>query len=127
MVIDSSAVIAILYLEPEAPALSKRFEADSIRLMSAATMMETGMVLVNRSEALFKAFEKLLDTANIEIIPVDENLARLAIDAFRRYGKGRHAARLNYGDCFSYALAKQMGEPLLCKGDDFAKTDIEVA
>jgi ribonuclease VapC len=124
MVIDSSAMIAILRLETEAAKFAKAISSDPVRLLSAATMVEIGILLIAQSDAAYQEFEHLIADIEIEIVPVDEQQSRIALDAFRRYGKGRNPARLNYGDCFSYALAKLTGEPLLFKGDDFAKTDI---
>jgi ribonuclease VapC len=129
MVIDSSAIIAILFDEPEAQAfLSRMAIADACRL-SAASLVEVGIVL--RREAAAKrreAFEELLRLFTVQIEPVSEAQAYLALDAYDRFGKGTgHPAGLNYGDCFSYALAKQSGEPLLFKGNDFTHTDLEAA
>lgn len=124
MVIDSSALIAILRLEPEAEEFARAISSDPVRLLSAATMVEIVLLLIAHSDAAYAEFEQLVAEIEIEIVPVDEQLSRIALDAFRRYGKGRHPARLNYGDCFSYALAKLTGEPLLFKGNDFSQTDI---
>jgi ribonuclease VapC len=129
MVIDSSAIIAILFDEPEAQAfLSRMAIADACRL-SAASLVEVGIVL--RREAAAKrreAFEELLRLFTVQIEPVSEAQAYVALDAYDRFGKGTgHPAGLNYGDCFSYALAKQSGEPLLFKGNDFTHTDLEAA
>ncbi|HEY5212745.1 MAG TPA: type II toxin-antitoxin system VapC family toxin [Acidobacteriaceae bacterium] len=124
MVIDSSAMIAILRLEDEAPKFAKAISSDPVRLISAATMVEIGILLIARSDSAYQEFEQLISDIEIEIVPVDEQQSRIALDAFRRYGKGRHPARLNYGDCFTYALAKLSGEPLLFKGNDFSQTDV---
>lgn len=129
MVIDSSAVVAILFDEPEAQAfLSQMAVADVCRL-SAASLVEIGIVL--RREVAAKrraAFDEMLRLFSIQIEPVTEAQAYLALDTYDRFGKGTgHPAGLNYGDCFSYALAKQTGEPLLFKGNDFTRTDIEAA
>ncbi|HEY0307707.1 MAG TPA: type II toxin-antitoxin system VapC family toxin [Acidobacteriaceae bacterium] len=124
MVIDSSALLAIVYVEPEARKFIDSITADEHCLVSAATLLEIGINLINRSETAFEEFERFVDRAGIQIVPVDEEQARIAIDAARFFGKGRHPAGLNYGDCFSYALSKQTGEPLLFKGNDFAKTDV---
>lgn len=124
MVIDSSAIIAILRLEPELEQFAKAISSDPVRLLSAATMVEIGILLIAHSDAAYQEFEQLVADIEIEIVPVDEQQSRIALDAFRRYGKGRHSARLNYGDCFTYALAKLSGEPLLFKGNDFSQTDI---
>ena len=86
--------------------------------------MEIGILLIAHSDSAYQEFERLVADIEIEIVPVDEQQSRIALDAFRRYGKGLHSARLNYGDCFSYALAKLTGEPLLFKGNDFSQTDV---
>ncbi len=124
MVIDSSAIIAILKLEDEAEIFAKAVSSDPVRLLSAATMVEIGIFLIARSDSAYQEFEQLVADIDIQIVPVDEQQSRIALDAFRHYGKGRHPARLNYGDCFTYALAKLSGEPLLFKGNDFSQTDI---
>ena len=124
MVIDSSAIIAILKLEDEAEIFAKAVSSDPVRLLSAATMVEIGIFLIARSDSAYQEFEQLIADIDIQIVPVDEQQSRIALDAFRHYGKGRHPARLNYGDCFTYALAKLSGEPLLFKGNDFSQTDI---
>ena len=124
MVIDSSAIIAILRLEQELEKFAKAIRSDPVRLLSAATMVEIGILLIARSDSAYLEFEQLVAEIEIEIVPVDEQQSRIALDAFRRYGKGRHPARLNYGDCCTYALAKLSGEPLLFKGNDFSQTDI---
>jgi ribonuclease VapC len=127
MVIDSSALIAIALEEPEAERLLGFIRQASPCKISAATFLETGMVL--KRDATGKhmaAFEKLIRALGLSIIPVTEEQARTALNAFDRYGKGRgHPAGLNFGDCFSYALAKVSGEPLLFKGEDFIHTDIQ--
>ncbi len=124
MVIDSSAIIAILRLEPELEQFAKAISSDPVRLLSAATMVELGIFLIARSDSAYQEFEQLVADIEIEIVPLDEQQSRIALNAFRRYGKGRHPARLNYGDCFTYALANLTGEPLLFKGNDFSQTDV---
>ena len=128
MVIDTSALVAILLAEPGHERLNERIVIDSRRLVSAATVVEAGIVLLSRrgghNEPLLDVF---LHDAGIEIVPVDTEQARLARDAFRRFGKGRHSAGLNFGDCFAYALSAVTGEPLLYKGDDFDRTDVAAA
>lgn len=127
MVIDSSAVIAILLGEPVAPALGLAIDADPHRLLSAATLVELGIVVEARTGGGGAPFvERFLRDTEVEIVAVDREMATIALDGWRRFGKGRHPARLNLGDCFTYALATQTGEPVLCVGDDFARTDIEV-
>ncbi|HSN54430.1 MAG TPA: type II toxin-antitoxin system VapC family toxin [Candidatus Sulfomarinibacteraceae bacterium] len=126
MVIDTSAVVAILLDEPESPVIRRAIEDDPVRLMSTASFVEAAMVIETRfGEAGGRELDLLLHTARIELIPVDREQAELARDAFRQFGKGRHRAGLNFGDCFSYALARVSGERLLFKGDDFGHTDVE--
>ena len=126
MVIDSSAIIAILCDEPERYNFNRKIEADSRRLISTASVLETSIVLENRyGEEAYRELDFFLLKAAIEIRPFDAEQLEIARRAYRQYGKGRHPASLNYGDCFSYALAKQTGEPLLYKGNDFSQTDIK--
>ena len=128
MVIDASALLAILLGEPGHETLNERIVRDTRRLISAATVVEAGIVLLSRQSAKNEPFlDVFLLKAGIEIMSVDSAQAQLAREAFRRFGKGRHPAGLNFGDCFAYALAAVTGEPLLYKGDDFAKTDIAAA
>jgi len=125
MVIDTSALLAILGKEPERDRLAAAIVDDAARLVSAATVLETAIVIEFRyglSGAM--DFDLLLHTIQAQIEPVTEDQVRLGRFAYRQYGKGRHAAALNYGDCFSYALAKAFGQPLLFKGGDFSKTDL---
>jgi ribonuclease VapC len=127
MVIDSSVLVALLLGEPETPYFVATIAAAPRRLVSAATYLETAIVMLGRSgpEAVEK-FDRLLAELFVEISPFTQQQGVLAVDAFRHYGKGRgHTAGLNFGDCFSYALAKLTGEPLLFKGDDFSQTDLE--
>ena len=126
MVIDSSAIIAILCNEPERYDFNRKIEADSRRLISAASVFETSIVLETRyGEEAYRELDFFILKATIKIHPFDAEQLEIARRAYRQYGKGRHPASLNYGDCFSYALAKQTGEPLLFKGNDFSQTDIE--
>ena len=128
MVIDSSALVAILRREPEEQAFRNAIKLASTRLLSASTRVETGIVALGLAgEVGLEQVDALLDTLRVETVPLSADHARLAIDAFRHFGKGRHPAGLNFGDCFSYALAKATGEPLLFKGDDFSQTDIRRA
>lgn len=125
MVIDTSAIIAILLGEPEAPELARAIEDASPRLLSAANLLETSMVIeARKGDAAGRELDLLLYRAGIDVVPVDQEQAEIARVAWRRYGKGRHPANLNFGDCFAYALAKTTGLPLLFKGDDFNQTDI---
>ena len=125
MVIDSSALLAILFDEPERRSFNQMIEADPVRLLSAANFVEAALVVEARlGEAGGREFDLFIHRAEIEIVPVDADQAEIARRAYRRYGKGRHRAGLNFGDCFAYALAKTRGEPLLFKGEDFAATDV---
>jgi len=128
MVIDTSALVAILGDEPDAPRFEAAVVSDPVRLLSAGTLLETSIVIEARyGEVGGRELDLLLHKAQIEVVPFDQEQAELARDAYRRYGKGRHAAALNYGDCFAYALSAVRGEPLLFKGDDFAQTDVKNA
>lgn len=128
LVIDSSAIVAIIRDEPDARALFELIESSSLSLMSAGNLQETLIVLEAAEVKDAQArVQRIIHACGIQIISVDAELARLAADAFRDYGKGRHPARLNFGDCFAYALAKARNAPLLFKGDNFSKTDIRDA
>ena len=125
MVVDTSALIALLNMEPESARLAVALESDATRLVSAATVVEAGLVIESRFGSVGgRELDLLIAKAGLSIEPVTVDQADLAREAWRRYGKGRHSAGLNFGDCFSYALAKVAGEPLLFKGDDFTHTDI---
>jgi len=129
MVIDTSAVVAILRQEPGAEGLLSRLTAAGSRRISAASLLETAIVLEGKSgERGGEQLDLFLARAQIEVAPVTEEQVRIARKAWRRYGKGKgHPAQLNFGDCFSYALAKAMREPLLFKGNHFRHTDVEPA
>jgi ribonuclease VapC len=128
MIIDTSAIIAILNDEPERRAFNEVIEQSDTCLLSAANFLEASIVIENnRGYDGLRDFDLLMAAAGIELAPVDADQAHIARQAFRQYGKGRHPAALNFGDCFSYALAKATGFPLLFKGQDFAKTDIQAA
>lgn len=128
MVIDTSALVAILQREPERRAFLDAIEAADTRLMSVATFVEMSMVVEARHGAEgLRDLDHFISRAGIDLVPVDVEQGRLARNAFSRFGKGRHRAALNYGDCFSYALATAAGEPLLFKGDDFGHTDVVAA
>ncbi len=129
MILDTSALIAILNKEPEALRLSEAIgDSDTPIVISAATLVEATIVAEGRGGAeLALELDGLLRRVGARIIAVDERHAERARDGWRRFGKGRHPARLNLGDCFSYALARERGEPLLFKGDDFAQTDVKRA
>jgi ribonuclease VapC len=128
VVIDSSAIVAILRDEPDAIELSARATSYSRRLISAATWLESAIVCESKTLRGGEYFDQIVAKLEIEIVPFTATQAQLARDAFKRYGKGRQSkARLSYGDCFVYALAKEFGAPVLFKGDDFAQTDITAA
>ncbi len=127
MVIDTSALLAIFLAEPERSIFLNLILATESRLISAPNALETGMVLeARRGEAAGREFDLFQVRAGLEIVAFDGDQLDLARSAWRRFGKGRHPAGLNFGDCFAYALARTTGEPLLAKGADFAKTDIEL-
>ena len=128
MIVDTSALIAILRDEPEAEACARALENSVVRRLSAANFVEAAVIIdANRDPIASRRFDELVLEAQIIIEPVTEAQARIAREAYRDFGKGSgHQAKLNFGDCFAYALAKVTGEPLLFKGDDFAKTDIKV-
>jgi ribonuclease VapC len=128
MILDTSALVAILYKEPEAAAFARAIhDADACR-MSVANYVELAMVVESQlgPEGMQQA-QTLIRRAAIAIEPITIDHGELARQAFLDFGKGRHKAGLNFGDCFSYALAKATGEPLLFKGNDFSQTDIEAA
>lgn len=128
MVIDTSAIAAILFDEPEAGLLERLIAADPIRLVSAVTRVEATCVIEGRKrEVGRRALNDFFTLTKARVVAIDASQAELACEAFRRFGKGRHPARLNIGDCFAYALAKESSEPLLFKGGDFAATDVAVA
>ncbi|MEX2543475.1 MAG: type II toxin-antitoxin system VapC family toxin [Trueperaceae bacterium] len=128
MVIDTSAILAVLENEAEASTFKLEIASAAVRLMSAGTYLETAMVVESRKGADgIGELRLLLGSAGIRLVPFDAEQAMTAQQAFSRYGKGRHRAALNFGDCFSYALAKSTGEPLLFKGNDFSETDIPLA
>ena len=126
VVVDTSAIVAVLAREPGHDWLAAQLARASDRLMTAPTALELGIVLEARSPAATGILRRTLRDAQIAVIPFDDNLADRALDAWRRYGKGRHPAALNFGDCCSYALAEATGCPLLCVGDDFSLTDLTV-
>jgi ribonuclease VapC len=128
MVIDTSAVVAILEDEPERARFVRLIAADEVRLLSAVSRVECTCVIEGRKRAAGRAdLDLFLREAAIEVAPVTADQAEIACEVFRRFGRGRHPAGLNIGDTFAYALAKATGEPLLFKGGDFARTDIASA
>lgn len=128
IVIDTSAIIAILTDEPERSLFNKTIENANPALMSMANFVEASLILESsRGYDGLRDFDLFVATAEIELVPVDLSQAYLAREAYRKYGKGRHSAGLNFGDCFAYALAKSTDLPLLYKGNDFTQTDIVAA
>ena len=127
MVLDTSALMAMLLGEPSSERIIAAVEADTRRLVSAATVVEASLVMLGRyGEAGDPLLDRLLRSLGAEVVAVDEEQVALARDAALRYGRGRSPASLNFGDCFSYALAVARDESLLFVGDDFPKTDVEV-
>jgi ribonuclease VapC len=124
MVVDTSALIAILFDEPEKPAFASAIDAAADPKVSAVTRVEAMMVYLGRRQSDPADVIALVGILGLKTIDVDRAQADRALDAFTRFGKGRHPARLNLGDCFVYALAASLNEPLLFKGSDFLKTDI---
>jgi ribonuclease VapC len=128
VVIDTSAMIALLGMEPEAARIALAIEADATRLISAPTLVEASIVVEARhGPEGGRELDLLVARIALVIESVTREQAEVARDAWRRYGRGHHPAELNLGDCFSYALARVSGEPLLFKGDDFHQTDIAAA
>lgn len=129
MILDSSALIAILRNESEATALARRIAEADVRRLSAANYLETAIVMdACKDPVISRRFDELLQTASVRVEAVTEEQARIARQAYRDYGKGSgHPAQLNFGDCFAYALAKDYREALLFKGDDFCHTDLTPA
>lgn len=126
MVIDTSAIVAIFFNEPDAQYYRERIADDALRLISAATLLEASMVIEGRfGEAGGAELDLWLHKAKVDVVVVTAEHADQARRAWRRFGKGRHPAGLNYGDCVSYALAALTGEPLLFKGNDFSQTDVQ--
>jgi ribonuclease VapC len=128
MVIDTSAIVAVLFDEPERATFDRLIARDGVRLISAVARVEAAFVVEGRKGAEGRErLARFFQLTGAEIVPVSVQQSELAVEAFRRFGKGRHPARLNIGDCFAYALAKATREPLLYKGGDFALTDIAAA
>ena len=128
MVIDTSALLAILKVEPEAEALIARLSQAGPRRLSTATLLETRLVIERQiGEAGQAELDRLLAAADITIVPLDETHVHWALVGWRQFGKGQHRAALNFGDCFSYGLARALEAPLLFKGTDFADTDVQPA
>jgi ribonuclease VapC len=128
MIVDSSAIIAILRAEPEAQAFARAITAARDRRVSSVNFVEAAVVIDgSRDPIASRRFDELVREAELQIEPVTESHARIAREAYRDFGKGSgHRASLNFGDCFAYALAKTKQEPILCKGDDFRHTDLTI-
>ena len=128
MVVDTSALVAILKVEPDASTLLSRLGNSGANRIATATLLEAQMVVISQvGEAGVPELELLLNRAQIQVVPFNADHMRWALHGWRHYGKGRHRAALNLGDCFSYGLAKAMDAPLLFKGEDFQYTDVKVA
>lgn len=129
MIVDSSALVAIIREEPDEARFRAAIAATDVRRISAASYVEAAIVVdAPRDPVASRRFDDFMARANIRIAPMTEAQARIARDAYRDFGKGSgHPARLNFGDCLAYALAKETGEPLLFKGDDFTHTGIDAA
>lgn len=128
IVVDTSAIVAVLFGESDAESMAEALNEASTRLISAVTRVELSFVIEGRKgEAGRQDLERLLASGGFEVVAVTPHHAQLAIAAFRRFGRGRHPAALNIGDCFSYALAVATDQPLLFKGRDFARTDVRAA
>lgn len=126
MIVDSSIIVAIIMLEPDSRAYEAALESSPVNRISAANYLEASIVIDRaRDPMVSRRLDELLREGDFVVEPVTESQARIARDAYRDFGKGSgHAAGLNYGDCFAYALARELDEPLLFKGDDFGHTDI---
>lgn len=128
MVIDSSALLAVLQNEPERRSFNEAIEAAASRLISTANFVEVSIIMEVRHGAEgVRDLDQFIERAGIEVMDVTVDQGRIARRAYARYGRGRHRAGLNFGDCFAYALADARGEPLLFKGDDFSHTDVTPA
>ncbi len=125
MVVDSSALIAVLRDETSSAAIAAALSRPGRAVISAANMLEATMVATSRNgPAGDAALHALITAADVVVMPVDDQQLDGAIEAWRRFGRGNHLAQLNFGDCFAYALASHLEAPLLCVGDDFAQTDL---
>jgi ribonuclease VapC len=127
MILDSSAIVAVLRAEPDAAKFARALESAPIRRVSAVSYVESAAVIDRGGDAIAsRRFDDFFRASRVSVEAVTLRQAELARHAYRDFGKGRHKAGLNFGDCFAYALAKEMNEPLLFKGDDFRHTDAEV-
>lgn len=127
MIVDSSAVVSILRAEPDAPEFAQAMTSARVKRISAANYLEAAIVIESGGDPIARRrFDDFFRAAQITIETFTPHQAEIARAAYRDFGKGRHKAGLNFGDCFAYALAKEMDEPLLCKGDDFRHTGLEI-
>jgi len=127
MVVDTSALVAILKVEPDASTLLSRLGNSGANRIATATLLEAQMVVISQlNEAGLAELELLMNRAQIQVVPFNADHMHWALHGWRHFGKGRHKAALNLGDCFSYGLAKAMDAPLLFKGEDFQYTDVKV-
>jgi ribonuclease VapC len=127
VIVDSSAVVAVLLRQAGHEAVLDRLETGSVAGIGAPTVVETGIVLAARLGIVGKTLlARFLDEADLTILPFTAEHWPVAVDAYIRYGKGRHPAALNFGDCLTYAICRQADQPLLCLGDDFSRTDLEL-
>jgi ribonuclease VapC len=124
VIVDTSALVAILRAEPEAPVFARAIESAFTRRISSVTYVETAVVIESKEGVNSRGFDDFFRVSRIVVEPVTVRQAEIARQAYRDFGKGRHKAGLNFGDCFAYALAKSTGEPLLFNGEDFRKTDV---
>jgi ribonuclease VapC len=128
MIVDSSALVAILLKEHEALRLTTAIAESSVCRLPSTCFLEASMIILGRREEHgVRDLDQYIARSRIEIVAFTESQARLAREAFKRYGKGRHPAQLNFGDCMAYALARETGEELLFKGTNFAQTDVAIA
>lgn len=126
-VVDTSVLVAVLLGEPDGTSWQGRLAEAGDLVMSAASYLELGIVLFSRHGLRRADIDQRLAAIGIEVVPVSPVQAALALEAFYRYGKGQHPAKLNFGDCLAYGLAKDLGDPLLFKGEDFSRTDVTSA
>jgi ribonuclease VapC len=126
LVVDTSAIVAILGQEAGAEWLSEQLSSAERSIAAAPTVVELAIVLEARAPAAVGIARRALRDAGVEVVPFDDDLADRAVEAWRRFGRGRHPAALNFGDCFTYSLADRTHQPILCVGDDFAQTDVRV-
>ncbi len=128
MILDTSAIVAILFQEPDADSLLERMRLSPVRGVGTPTLVETGAVLTARvGEPAIAWLHRFLQAFEVDVVPFEAEHWQEAVAAYNAYGRGRHPAVWNLGDCFSYATAKLAGQPLLCIGDDFPQTDLEIA